>query len=141
MNSRTNKDAAALRRRAERDSRKQDAPPLPHTEADARRLVHELEVHQIELEMQNVELRHARDDAEAMLEKYTDLYDFAPVGYFTLAADGVIRLVNLTGSIMVGVERSKLIGRSFGMLLVPRRIAPVQELSPTGLRGRSQTVR
>jgi PAS domain S-box-containing protein len=117
MDSKANKDNAALRRRAERGSRKKETLPLPHTEADARRLVHELEVHQIELEMQNVELRQARDGAEAILEKYADLYDFAPVGYFTLAADESIRLVNLTGSVLVGVERSKLIGRTFGMLL------------------------
>jgi len=88
---------------------------VPHTEADARRLVHELEVHQIELEMQNVELRQARDEVEAVLDKYTDLYEFAPVGYFTLAADESIRLVNLAGSVLVGIERLKLIGRPFGM--------------------------
>lgn len=114
----TNKINAALRRRAEWDSGKQDVPtPVPHTEADARRLVHELEVHRIELEMQNVELRQSRDEVELILDKYTDLYDFAPVGYFTLAADERIHLVNLTGSVLVGVERSKLIGRSFGMLI------------------------
>jgi PAS domain S-box-containing protein len=117
MNLNTTKKAGSLRRRAERDPRMQDPPPLPRTEADALRLVHELEVHQIELEMQNIQLLHARDEAEAILEKYTDLYDFAPVGYFTLTADESIRLVNLTGSVLVGVERSKLIGRSFGVLL------------------------
>ena len=109
-----------MRRRAEGDSGKQDAStPVPHTEADARRLVHELEVHRIELEMQNVELRQSRDEAELILDKYTDLYDFAPVGYFTLAADERIRLVNLTGSVLVGVERSKLIGRSFVNAVIP----------------------
>jgi PAS domain S-box-containing protein len=113
---------AGLRHRAERKSGKRGSSlAMPHTEADARRLLHELEVHQIELEMQNAELRVARDEAEAMLEKYTDLYDFAPVGYFTLAADGTIRLVNLTGSIIAGVERSKLTGRVFGMLVTPEQ--------------------
>lgn len=86
-------------------------------ESESRRLVHELEVHQIELEMQNAELRLARNDMEALLEKYTELYDFAPVGYFTLAADGRILLANLTGSTLVGMERSNLVGRSFGMLV------------------------
>jgi PAS domain S-box-containing protein len=115
---------AALRRRAERQSTKPGPPSLAiHTEADTRRLLHELEVHQIELEMQNAELRIARHEAEAMLEKYTDLYDFAPVGYFTLAADGAIRLVNLAGATLVGVERSKLTGRSFGMLVSPEHRA------------------
>lgn len=111
---------SGLRRRAEQRVGRHDADsPAVHADADTKRLLHELEVHQIELEMQNAELRIARDEAEAMLEKYTELYDFAPVGYFTLAADGTIRLANLTGSTLVGVERSKLVGRSFGMLVAP----------------------
>ena len=116
--SHTTDSPASLRRRAEKRAGKLDpGAAIPHDEADTRRLLHELEVNQIELEMQNAELRRARDEAESVLEKYTDLYDFAPVGYFTLALDGTIRLANLTGSVMVGVERSKLIGRSFGMLV------------------------
>lgn len=87
------------------------------SQADATRLLHELEVHQIELAMQNAELRVARDETETLLEKYTNLYDFAPVGYFTLTADGTIRLANLTGSVLVGIDRSRLAGRSFGLLL------------------------
>ena len=51
---------------------------------------------------------------EASLEKFSDLYDFAPIGYFTLAADGTIQLVNLTGSCLIGIERSRLLGKSFG---------------------------
>jgi len=105
---------AALRRRAEKLAVK---PATKLVDADARRTLHELEVHQIELEMQNIELRIARDESEALLDKYTELYDFAPVGYFTLAADGIIRLANLTGATMVGIERSSLIGRSFSMLV------------------------
>jgi len=91
----------------------------PRPEADMHRLRHELEVHQIELEMQNAELRAARDRAEVLLDQYTDLYDFAPVGYFTLARDGTIRLANLTGTCLVGVERSRLIGQGFGHLVAP----------------------
>jgi PAS domain S-box-containing protein len=105
---------AALRSRAEKLAGK---PAAAHADADTRRLLHELEVHQIELEMQNTELRRSRDESEALLEKYTELYDFAPVGYFTLSAEGTIRLANLTGAGMVGTERSNLIGRSFAMLL------------------------
>lgn len=107
---------AALRLRAEKLVAK---PAKGHAEAAAQLLVHELEVHQIELEMQNTELRRARDEAEALLEKYTELYDFAPVGYLTLSADGLIKLANLTGSTMVGIGRSSLIGRSFAMLVAP----------------------
>lgn len=111
---------AALRRRAEKLARK---PKTALADADAQRLLHELDVHQIELEMQNTELRLARDEAEALLEKYTELYDFAPVGYFTLAADGTIRLANLAGSTMVGIGRSNLIGRTFVMLVAQRQRA------------------
>jgi PAS domain S-box-containing protein len=107
---------AALRRRAEKRLGKPAASPAD-ADVDARRMLHELEVHQIELEMQNAELHIAREAAEAMLDKYTELYDFAPVGYFTLACDGAIRLVNLTGVAMVGIGRSHLIGRSFTMLV------------------------
>jgi PAS domain S-box-containing protein len=109
---------ARLRSRAEQHAEQLAMPPHgPGTAADAPRLLHELEVHQIELELQNAELRSARDELELMLEKYTDLYDFAPVGYFTLTADGTIRLANLTGSLLVGIERSRLIGRRFGLLV------------------------
>ncbi len=72
-------------------------------------LVHELEVHQIELEMQNEELKQARAELEAALDQFTDLYDFAPVGYFTLSRDGVIQRANLAGTTLLGVERFRLV--------------------------------
>jgi len=90
----------------------------PQTESDPARLLHELEVHQIELELQNAELRQARDELEVALENYTDLYDFAPAGYFTLAATGIIRQVNLTGAQLVGIERSRLVGSAFAQLIL-----------------------
>ena len=79
---------------------------------DNRRLLHELQVHQIELEMQNAELQEWRTQAETLLEKYVDLYDFAPVGYFSLDQKGRILRVNLVGAAMLGVERSRLVSRS-----------------------------
>ena len=79
--------------------------------------MHELEVHQIELELQNAELKSTRSKLEQALEGYTDLYDFAPVGYFTLKPDGIILLANLTGAKLFGIERALLVGRSFGLLL------------------------
>jgi PAS domain S-box-containing protein len=85
--------------------------------AATQRLLHELEVHQIELEMQNAELRKTRDELEVALENYTDLYDFAPAGYFTIAASGIIRQVNLTATHLLGIERSRLVGQSFGRLV------------------------
>ncbi|MDI6451582.1 PAS domain-containing sensor histidine kinase [Anaerobaca lacustris] len=103
-------DAAELRRRAEERLRGQQGG-TPRTDADTQRLLHELQVHQVELEMQNAELLEARDQMEAMLEKYTDLYDFAPVGYFSIDEQGLISEVNLTGAALLGVERSRLIGR------------------------------
>ncbi len=84
---------------------------------DSHRLLHELQVHQIELEMQNTELQEARDRMELLLEQYTDLYDFAPVGYFTLNSDSKIQLANLTGASLVGIARSRLVGQSFAMLV------------------------
>ncbi len=71
---------------------------------EAHRLVHELKVHQIELELQNEELKRARDDVEEALARYTDLYEFAPVGYLTLGQDGVIQQANLTGARLLGTR-------------------------------------
>lgn len=123
--SKPHSNPAALRRRAE----KIVANPSPlHADDDARRLLHELEVHQIELEMQNAELRTARDESEALLDKYTELYDFSPVGYFNLDPSGIIRLANLTGSTMLGIGRSNLIGRSFAMILVREQRAIFKSL-------------
>jgi diguanylate cyclase (GGDEF)-like protein/PAS domain S-box-containing protein len=112
-------DAAALRCQAEAkwSERKQKTGSLPAAEADTRRLVHELEVHQIELEIQNEELAQSRAEVEALLRQYADLYDFAPVGYFTLAWDGAILQVNLAGARLLGVERGKLIKRRFGVFV------------------------
>ncbi|MEI8189059.1 MAG: PAS domain-containing protein, partial [candidate division NC10 bacterium] len=109
----------ALRRRAEerlkaRGSIPQSAIRNPHSEA---RLVHELQVHQIELEMQNEELQQARAQADALLAQYTDLYDFAPAGYLTLDREGAIRQVNLTGARLLGTERSRLVNRRFGLFV------------------------
>lgn len=77
-------------------------------------LLHELQVHQIELELQNSELRKARDEVESALERYTDLYDFAPVGYLTIDREGLIQAANLSGAGLLGIERSRLAGRHFG---------------------------
>jgi PAS domain S-box-containing protein len=86
-------------------------------DVDLQKLLHELQVHQIELEMQNSELRQARDNEAAALEKYTELYEFAPVGYVALDRMGAIRSVNLTGSGLIGGERSSLLGRRFGLIV------------------------
>ena len=85
----------------------------PQTEEDRERVVHELEVHQIELEMQNEELRRTQQELEVSRNKYEELYDFAPVGYFTFDTSGTIREVNLTGGRLLGIERQLLVDRPF----------------------------
>jgi PAS domain S-box-containing protein len=111
---------AKLRRRAEARLRKHRTDTASRrTEADTKRLVHELQVHQVELEMQNSELQAARNQLEAALEKHTDLYDFAPVGYFSLDDQGLILEVNLAGAAMLGVERSRLVNRRLLGFMAP----------------------
>ncbi len=73
-------------------------------------LIHELEVHQIELEMQNEELRRTQQELEAARDQFSDLYDFAPVGYFTVEGNGRILQANLTGAGLLGVDRHRLTG-------------------------------
>ena len=110
---------AQLRSRAEAHLREQKKSKTGVAKAGAEsgRLFHELQVHQIELEMQNAELRQARDELEVALDSYTDLYDFSPSGYFTFTTTGAILQVNLTGATLVGIERSRLVGQSFGRLV------------------------
>ena len=112
-------DAADLRRRAE-DRLRAQLPPAtrqPSTEAENQRLVHELRVHQIELELQNEELREIQARLERSMERYADFYDFAPVGYFTLTDDGTIQELNLAGAALLGQERFRLIDRRFGLFV------------------------
>jgi len=115
-------DTAELRRRAEgclseqRKSRKSETGNQS-TADDTARLTHELQVHQVELEMQNEELRQAHAQVEMLLAQYTNLYDFAPAGYLTLDRDGAIRQVNLAGARLLGVERSRLVNRRFGLFV------------------------
>jgi PAS domain S-box-containing protein len=102
--------AQLLRRQAEDVHKKTHSEKAhPQSENETQRLIHELEVHQIELEMQNIELRQAWSAAEDALDKYTELYDFAPTGYFTLAKDGKIIGLNLYGASLLGKERQNLL--------------------------------
>ncbi|MFZ3169105.1 MAG: PAS domain S-box protein, partial [Candidatus Methanoperedens sp.] len=80
-------------------------------------LVHELQVHQIELEMQNEELRRTQSELEESRNRYSNLYDFAPVGYFTFDKNGLVMEVNLTGANMLGIERSFLIKKPFSLYI------------------------
>jgi PAS domain S-box-containing protein len=111
--------AELYRRAAARlhDQQNHERPQAGASESGPDRLLHELEVHQIELEMQNTELQRARNELEVTLEKYTDLYDFAPVGYFSVDEAGVILEANLTSAALLGIERSRLIQQRLPLLV------------------------
>lgn len=83
----------------------------------AQSIIHELQVYQIELEMQNEELRKAQIELEESHKKYADLYDFAPVSYFTLDKNSLILEANLTGAALLGIERSRLIEKPFSSFI------------------------
>ncbi len=93
---------------------KMATPPPP-----VEKLLHELQVHQIELEMQNEQLRQLQVELEDSHNGYVDLYDFAPVGYLTLNHKGMIEEINLTGAAMFGDERGKLTQRPFAAFVAP----------------------
>ncbi|MEI7456248.1 MAG: sensor domain-containing diguanylate cyclase [Nitrosomonadales bacterium] len=99
-------NAAQLRRAAETKLARQ-TPVAPEIPLES--VLHELQVHQIELEMQNENLRQSQFELEKSRDRYMDFYDFAPVGYITLSESGQILEINLTGAAMLGVERSKLL--------------------------------
>src|SRR5262245_53527785 len=80
---------------------------------DPKRILHELEIHQIELEMQNRELLESQHRLVESESRYVDLYDFAPVGYCTLDPEGYIQKINLTGAALLEMPRDQLIGKSF----------------------------
>jgi PAS domain S-box-containing protein len=84
---------------------------------ETHRILHELRVHQIELEMQNEELRRAQAELDASRARYFDLYDLAPVGYCTVSEKGIILKANLTAANMLGMARSELVERPITRLI------------------------
>ncbi len=99
--------------RADAEAKLTGAPPSAAPTRSADELLHELQVHQIELEMQNEALRQAQLDLEESRDRYVDLYEFAPVGYLTLTDTGLIAELNLTGAALLGEDRNKLRHRRF----------------------------
>jgi PAS domain S-box-containing protein len=104
---------AILRQKAEQKLASQMERLQSLSAHDIQELVHELGTHQIELEMQNEELRKTRDELELARNQYAELYDFAPIGYFTLDANGFIEGANLIGAHMLELERGLLLKRAF----------------------------
>ena len=117
-NTNNNLDADNLRQKAEEFLKKKPAKSdLSISATDTLKLIHELEVYQLELEMQNNDLRHAWAVAEVAVDKYTELYDFSPSGYFTLSKTGKIIEINASGSQMLGKEHSRLLNSQFGFFV------------------------
>jgi PAS domain S-box-containing protein len=110
--------AEELRRQAEARLRFEEPLPEAISPAEAKKLIHELRVHQIELEMQNDELRQAQEILEESRSRYSDLYDFAPIGYLILDELGIIKEANLTAARLLAVERTRLIDRQLTHFLV-----------------------
>ena len=99
----------SVKKKTEPMVKKPDAKQLN----DIQRLVYLLQVHQVELEHQNEELRIAHEELEVSRNKYVNLFDFSPTPYFTLDPEGIIKESNLSASKMFGVDRNKLIGKHF----------------------------
>lgn len=119
---------AALRRKAQKKLKNQPDRLNDLSARDMKDLITELGTHQIELEMQNEELRLAHLQLEQSRNLYAELYDFAPVGYFMLDARGMIRDVNRTGAEFLGIDRHRLQGKTFsGFLADPDELRVFRE--------------
>jgi PAS domain S-box-containing protein len=100
-----------------------ESPCPPATGIKTLSSLHDLQEHEIDLELLNTELRHvveARTKTERLLGNFTNLYDYAPAGYFTLDPEGIIRAANQTGADVLGVKRSQLVGRRFEQFVSPQ---------------------
>ena len=108
------KKFADLRRRAEKKASAVEAKAkVSLSPAETQRTLHELHVHQIELELQNEELRGAQAELEATKARYFDLYDLAPIGYFTISEKGLIQEANLTAARLLGLGKQQLVKQPF----------------------------
>jgi len=99
-----------------------DLASSPSTSAAALALLHELQVHQVELDLQDEELRRSCTELESILNRQVQLYDFAPVGCVTLDRGTVLRELNLTAANMLGSERDQLLGRTLESFLAPQSL-------------------
>ena len=113
MGKRSDELGKRLREEALERLKKRRTAPLAPVENDTAALVHDLEVHQTELEVQNEELRRTQEKLTVALDLYEDLYEHAPVGFLTLDPAGVIRQANLAMARLCGRNRQDLIGERF----------------------------
>ncbi|MFZ2955958.1 MAG: PAS domain-containing protein [Candidatus Ozemobacteraceae bacterium] len=127
----TSGDAADIRRQAEEIVREKAALFPENTESpsspikdsagspeEMRRMLHELRVHETELEMQNEELRRTQIELDAVRERYFELYDLAPVGYCTISKLGIVLETNLTAAALLGLTRSELVKRPISRFIL-----------------------
>ena len=105
--------------RAEAEAQLARAPQTGAQARSAENLLHELQVHEVELEMQNEELRRAQLALEESRDRYVDLYEFAPVGYLTLTGEALVADVNLTGATLLREDRKKMLRRRFARFVAP----------------------
>lgn len=110
----------------------------PTTASDALKLLHELQVHQVELDLQHEHMEEDRRELAQSAHRYTELYDFAPFAYFTVNSAGKIAEGNFSAARMLGVERDDLGGCNVNTLVAPDSLplllSMLQQVSSTGLR-------
>ena len=116
--------AAALRRQAEGRLREQPSRPRAagrgqQSAVETKQILHDLRVHQIELEIQNEELHRIQLELAALRDRYFNIYDLAPVGYFTLSDQGLILEANLTASTLLGAPKNQLVARRLAQFIFP----------------------
>lgn len=113
MNAEIKKQQRELQLREAAEAKLEQPPSAGAGLRPADELLHELQVHQVELEMQNEALRKAQLALEDSRDRYVDLYEYAPIGYLTLTAGGLIAAINLTGAALLGTEHARLLQRPF----------------------------
>ncbi len=140
VKNRARTNPATLYQRAEQQLLRKVPLVVPQSGWDNAQLVHQLQVHQVELEMQNQALRGVYEEADFLRERYADLYDFSPVGYVTLNALGGILDLNLAGAILLGIKRSEKSRYRFAAFLTPEHLAAFKQFFDAVLQAKNKQV-